>query len=267
MSIDHLVEDKHVKVTEDTVLNGVSVDAGAKLTFILREGQYSGFKMRVPPPEFEALLFFNAIDSAAKAETLKKMIKVEKSSFDQMIQIDAEDSNRSLFYSMCQSAMASVAFSISAIESWANNSIHVYGMSNSLPTELTLKRPGKPDRKVTSISIASDSSIPIRPKLFQLVPQVFSCSQLKEHSTIRKRLGDIVEERNIVMHMQNTLNISNEEVERLNYAVQLYKVNSFVPLDVVLSYITYIYDNSPIEIAEWVTVATKEIEKLKRKLK
>ncbi len=267
MSIDHFVEDKNIKVTEDTELDGVTIDAGAKLNFVLRQGQYSGFTMRVPPPEFEALLFFSALESAANAETLKKMIKVEKSSFDGMIQINDEDSNRSLFYSMCQNAMASVAFSVSAIESWANNSIYLYGLKNGNPTELTLKRPNKSDRKVMSDSVASDISIPIRPKLFQLVPQVFSCPQLKEHSTLRKRLGGIVEERNIVMHMQNTINISNEEVERVNYAVQLYKVNSLMSPEVILSYITYIYDNSSIDEAQWVAVAKKEIAKLKKKLK
>ena len=266
MSIDHLVEDKNIKVSEDTELDGVTIDAGAKLTFVLRQGQYSGFNMRVPPPEFEALLFFNALESAANAETLKKMIKVEKASFDGMLQINAEDSNRSLFYSMCQNAMASVAFSVSAIESWANNSMHIYGLKNGKPTKLTLKRPNKSDRKVMSDAVASDTSIPIRPKLFQLVPQIFTCPQLKEHSTLRKRLGGVVEERNIVMHMQNTLNISNEEVERLNYAVQLYKVNSLTSPEVVLSYLNYVYENSSIDEAQWVTVAKKEIANLKKKL-
>jgi len=267
MSIDHFVEDKNIKVAEDTVLDGKVIDAGTKLNFVLRQGQYSGFKMRVPPPEFEALLFFNALESAAKAETLKKMIKVDKSTFDNLPQVDYEDQNRSIFFSMCQNSMASVAFSVSAIESWANNSIAIYGLNNGQPTELTMKRPNKPDRKIMSNSVASDLSIPIRPKLFQLIPQVFSCPQLKDHSTLRERVCNVIEERNIVMHMQNTLSISDEEVERVNYAVKLFKVNPFTAPEAMLNYVIYIYEHSIIEEPQWVTLAKKEIEKLKKKLK
>ena len=57
MNIDHFVEDKNIKVAEDAILNGRTIDAGSKLIAVLRQGQYSGIKMRVPPPEFEALLF------------------------------------------------------------------------------------------------------------------------------------------------------------------------------------------------------------------
>ena len=267
MSIDHFVEDKNIKVAEDTVLDGKTIDAGTKITFVLRQGQYSGLKMRVPPPEFEALLFFNALESAAKAETLKKMIKVDKSTHDGLLQVDYEDQNRSVFFSMCQNAMATVAFSVSAIESWANNSIAIYGLNNGQPTELTMERPSKPDRKIMSNLVASDPSIPIRPKLFQLVPQVFLCPQLKGHSTLRERVGDIVDERNIVMHMQNTLNISDEEVERVNYAVKLFRVNSFTAPEAILNYVSYVYEHSSIEAPQWVTLAKKEIAKLKKKLK
>ncbi len=267
MSNDHFVEDRNFKVAEDTVLDGNTIDAGTKLTIVLGQGKYSGFKMRVPPPEFEALLFFSALESAAKAETLKKMIKVVKSDFDGLPQVDLDDQNKSTFYSMCQNGMASVAFSVSAIESWANNSIAIHGVKNGQPTELTLKRPNKSDRKIMSNLVASDPFIPIRPKLFQLVPQIFLCPQLKEHSTLRERVGNIVDERNIVMHMQNTLNISDEEVERVNYAVQLFKVNCFSAPEAILNYVSYVYEHSNIDEAPWVTVAKKDLEKFKKKLK
>jgi len=267
MSTDHFVEDKNVKVARDTILDGRIIDAGAKVTFLSRQGHYSGFKMRVPPPEFESLLFFNALESAAKAETLKKMIKVVKSDFDGLPQIDLDDKNRLNFYNMCQNGMASAAFSVSAIESWANNSFAIYGLENGRPTELTLKRPNKSDRKIMSDLVASDTSIPIRPKLFQLVPQVFLCPQLKDHSTLKGKIGDVIEERNIVMHMQNTLNISDEEVERVNYAVKLFKVNCFSAPETILNYLSYVYDHSNIEEVMWVKKAKSDLAKLKKKLK
>jgi len=267
MSTDHFVEDRNIKVSEDTEVDGRIVEAGTKLTFLLRQGQYSGFKMRVPPPEFEALLFFHALEAAAKAETLKKMIKVEKAEFDGLPQVSLEDQNSSTFYSMCQNGMASVAFSVSAIESWANNSIAIHGLNAGQPKELVLKRPNKADKKVKSNLVASDPNIPIRPKLFQLVPQVYSCPQLKEHSTLRKRVGEVVEERNIVMHMQNTLRVLDEEVERVNYAVRLFKVNSFLAPETILNYVSYVYEHSNIEEASWISVAKQQLATLKKKLK
>jgi hypothetical protein len=80
-------------------------------------------------------------------------------------------------------------FSISAIESWANKSIEVHGLIQGQPSVLILKRPDKPDREIKSNSVGSDLGIPIRPKLFQLVPQVFSVEPLKKHSTLRHQLG------------------------------------------------------------------------------
>ncbi len=267
MSKDHLIEDKGIRLKEDAILDGELIGAGTKLRFVLRQGTYSGFKMRLPPPEFEALLFFNAIECAAKAETLKKLLKVDKSSFDGLPEVNIESGNQRIFFSICQNAMASVAFSISAIESWSNNCIAVHGEKDGKPRELTLRRPDKPDKKVMSNSVASDLSIPIRPKLFQLIPQVFKCPELKEHSTLKKRIGDIIEDRNIVMHMQNKIVVSEEEVERVNYAVKLYKVNSFVPLETIIKYVGYVYDKSTIDRAEWVNVAEQEIYALKKKLK
>jgi hypothetical protein len=70
-----------------------------------------------PPPEFEALMFFNALEAAANAELLKKHIKVSRSDFDKMAQIDHDTENMNKFFNMCQQSMAAVAFSISAIES------------------------------------------------------------------------------------------------------------------------------------------------------
>jgi hypothetical protein len=262
-SMDHFTEDKNIKLLKDCIFDGNTLKAGSKLNFLLRQGEYCGFKMRVPPPEFEALLFFNAIESAAKAETFKKLIKINMSTFDGLPEIDLGESNKTNFYSMCQSGMAAVAFSVSAIESWANNSIALHGLYKGKPTELTLERPGKTNRIILSNSVASDPSIPIRPKLFQLVPQVFSCPPLKEHSTLRNRVGEIIEERNIVMHMQNILKISDNEVERLNYSIKLFKVSSFVAPEAILNYITYIYDNSKIKEVVWASKARKELAILK----
>lgn len=265
--MDHFFEDRNIKLSEDTELDGKIVKAGTKLTFVSRQGEFSGFKMRVPPPEFEALIFFSALESAAKTELLKKMIRVTKSQFDGLEEIDGSEANRSNFYSMCQNGMSSVAFSISAIESWANNAIAIHGLKNGKPTELRLSRPNKSDRIVLSDSIASDSSIPIRPKLFQLVPQVFSTVPLKEHSTLKKQLGEVVEERNIVMHMQNKLSISDQQVERVNYAVKLFRTNAFFAPETVLKYISYIYKNSNIEEAPWVSIAKKDLKIFKRHTK
>ena len=267
MNNKYFIEDKNIRVSEDTIVGDTHVEAGTKITLLSRQGEYSGYKMRVPPPEFEALLLFHALDSAAKAETLKKMVVTENAPYDGMLQIELSDNNISNFHNMCQYGMAAAAFAVSAIESWVNNSLVIHGVKKGKPMELTLKRPSKPDKIVLSDSIASDLSIPLRPKLFQLIPQVYSCQPLKEHSTLRKRIGHIIDERNIVMHMQNSLSLSNQVSERLNYSVKLFKTNSFSAPETIIKYIQYVYDNSPIEEASWVSEAEKELKLIKSKLK
>lgn len=165
---------------------------------------------------------------------------------------------------MCQHAMAAVAFSISAIESWANKSIAVYGIKNGQPIELTLERPDKPARKVLSDAVASDRRITIREKIFQLIPQVFNAEPLRYHSTLKKELIHIIEERNIVMHMQQKITLSDSEFERVSYAVKLYKTSAFKAPEIVLNYMNYIYRKSNTEEALWVTEARKKLKSLIR---
>lgn len=154
--MDHFLEDKNVKVTKDSEIDGQIIKAGSKITIISQQGVYGGTKMRIPPPEHEALFIFLALESAEKAEETKKKIEISKSPFDGLFEVDLDDNNQTRFFFMCQHAMAAVAFSISAIESWANKSIAVYGIKNGQPIELTLERPDKPARKVMPDAVASD---------------------------------------------------------------------------------------------------------------
>lgn len=266
--MDHFLEDNNVKVSEDVEIQGELVKAGTKITCLLRQGNFYGSKMRVPPPEYEALFIFFALESAAKAEEVRKTIEVSKSQYDGLYEVDINEDNRSRFFLMCQNAMAAVTFSISALESWANKSIAIYGTKEGKPIELTIERPDKPARKVMSNAVASDLSIPIRPKIFQLVPQVFNSQQLKRHSSLKKDLDAIVDERNIIMHMQQKLSLpQDEEFERVFYAIKLYKTNAFMAPEVVLNYMNYVYGKSSIEEALWVTKARKKLKSLRISLK
>jgi hypothetical protein len=266
--MDHFLEDSNIKVTKDTQLHDQIVKAGAKITIISKQGIFNGFKMRVPPPEYEALFISSALQSAAKAEEIKKMIKLSKSQYDGLYEVDIDEDNQTRFFQMCLNAMAAITFSVSALESWANKSIAIYGTKEGVPIELTIERPDKPDRKVISDKVASDQSIPIRPKIFQLVPQVFNSEPLTCHSTLKKEISDIIDERNIIMHMQQKLSLSNnEEFERFSYAIKLYKTNAFVAPEAATNYMNYVYGKSNIEEALWVTKARKKIKSLRKSLK
>lgn len=223
--------------------------------------------MRVPPPEFEALMFFNSLEAAIKAETLKKNIKVHKSSLDKMPEIDTSDENMKMFFAMCQQAMAAITFSISAIESWINKSLVLYGTDDGKVLQLRLERPNKPDKIVAADKVSSDISIPIRPKIFQLAPQIFDVQPLKQHSSLRKSLADVVDERNIIMHMQSNLSISNIELDRVSYAVKLYKVSALNGPEQVLKYLNYIYQSTAIPSPSWLDAANSEFKIARKKLK
>ncbi|EGQ8037390.1 hypothetical protein ACXIU3_23275 [Vibrio parahaemolyticus] len=266
--MDHLLEDNNISVTHDTVLpSGHLVKAGSKVTTISSQGEYNGYKMRVPPPEFEALMFFNALEAAFKAEQMKKDILIQRSGFDGMFEIDTSEENMQKFFAMCQQAMAAITFSISAIESWVNKSFVLHGKVDGKPTQLRLERPNKTAREIFSDKIASDHSIPIRPKLFQLAPQVFNVPPLKEHSSLRKAVSELVDERNIVMHMQSSLTISSLEFDRVSYAVKLYKVSAFHGPEQILMYFNYIYEKSALPTPLWLSVASGELKSCRKKLK
>ena len=125
----------------------------------------------------------------------------------------------------------------------------------------------KTDRKVLTSKVASDLGIPLRAKLFQLVPQVFDVQPLKAHSTLRSNVNNLIDERNIVMHMQSKLSLEDQDLDRVSYAVKLFKTNSFLAPELVLKYVKYIYSKSEIPIAPWVNVAGTEIEAIKKGLK
>ncbi len=263
----HFLEDHNISVKDDTEAFGFSIAAGSKITCTSKQGNFNGLKMRIPPPEFEALMFFSAFEAAARSEVIKKMVKVNKSAFDSMLEVESSDDNHKNFFAACQNSMAAVAFSISAIESWVNKSIELYGLKDGQPSELILQRPGKSDRKVLTSKVASDLAIPLRAKLFQLVPQVFSVQPLKAHSTLRSNVNDLIDERNIVMHMQSKLSLEDQGFDRVSYAVKLFKTNSFLAPELVLKYVKFIYSKSEIPIASWVNVAGDEIEAIKKGLK
>lgn len=266
--MEHLLEDKNISLAHDVILpNGQLAEGGSKITILSSQGCFNGYNMRVPPPEFEALMFFNSLDAAVKAEILKKGIKVQKSNFDKIPEVDSSGENMKLFFAMCQQAMAAITFSIGAIESWVNKSFILYGTENGKVSQLKLERPGKPDRIIAADKIASDPSIPIRPKIFQLAPQIFNVQPLKAHSTLRNAVADIVDERNIVMHMQSSLSINNMELDRVGYAVKLYKISALNGPEQVLKYLNYIYQNSAISSPSWLEIANNELKVVRKKLK
>ncbi|MEG3755323.1 hypothetical protein [Psychromonas arctica] len=266
--MEHLIEDNNISVTEDTVLpSGHLAKAGSKVTTVSAQGEYNGFRMRVPPPEFEALMFFNALEAATKAELLKKTIKVEKSSFDGMNQIDISNDNMAAFFAMCQQAMAAITFSISSIESWVNKSFVIHGMRDGVPVQLKMIRPNKPDRIISADKVAADLGIPIRPKIFQLAPQIFNAPPLKEHSVLKKTVGDLVDERNVIMHMQAKLSINSIEFGRISYAVKLFKVSAFHGPEQILKYLNYIYEKSHQSSPLWLETANKELKIQRKKVK
>ncbi|MDF2156164.1 hypothetical protein [Vibrio sp. CAU 1672] len=266
--MEHLLEDKNIFVTHDTVLpDGQLAKAGRKITVISSQGEYNGYKMRVPPPEFEALMFFNALEAAFKAELRKKEITAQHCESDGMFEIDISEENRQKFFEMCQQAMAAITFSISAIESWVNKSFILHGKANGKPMPLKLERPKKDARYVFTDKIASDQAIPIRPKLFQLAPQVFNVPPLKEHSSLRKAVSELVDERNIVMHMQSKLSISSLDFDRVSYAVKLYKVSAFHGPEQVLKYLNYVYEKSSLPAPAWLSFASDRLKAYRKQLK
>ncbi|GEM77172.1 hypothetical protein [Vibrio sagamiensis] len=266
--MDYLLEENNISVAHDTVLpGGHFVKAGSKITIVSSQGEYNGYKMRVPPPEFEALMLFNALDAAFKAMQMKKVILTQRSSFDEIIEIDTSEENMQKFFAMCQQAMAAITFSISAIESWVNKSFILHGKYDGKPIQLLLEVPNKKPREVSSDKIASDRYIPIRSKLFQLAPQIFDVPPLKEHSSLKIAVSELVEERNIVMHMQSSLTINSLELDRVSYAVKLYKVSAFHGPKQILNYLNYIYEKSALPTPLWLNVANRKLKAYHKKLK
>ena len=266
--MEHLLEDNNIFVTHESVLpDGQLAKAGSKITVISSQGEYNGYKMRVPPPEFEALMFLNALESAFKAELRKKEIKFHYCDSDGMFEIDISEENRQKFFEMCQQAMAAITFSISAIESWANKSFILHGKTDGKPLQLKLERPNKDPRYVFTDKIASDPSISIRPKLFQLIPKVFNVTPLKEHSSLRKTISELVDERNTVMHMQSKLSISGLDLNRVSYAVKLYKVSTFYGPEQILKYFTYVYEQSHLPAPAWLSFASNKLKAYRKNLK
>ncbi|MBN8704208.1 MAG: hypothetical protein J0M08_14200 [Bacteroidetes bacterium] len=256
----HFLEHNNITVSHDTLLpNGLIIKKGSKVNTISSQGDFNGFRMRVPPAEFEALMLFNAIDSAQQAQLLKNEIKIIQSTFDGMKEIETSEDNMSIFFNMCQHAMAATTFSISALESWANRSFLLHGRIGNEYMKLNIQRPNKPEREVSADAIALDQQIPIRVKIFQLIPQIFNVIPLKTHSKLRNSISELVDERNIVMHMQAKLKISDNELDRISYSIKLLKTDATKSPINVLKYLNYVYKQSKINPPSWLEIAEKNL--------
>lgn len=265
--MEHLIEDPHLSVTKDTNVFGTKVLAGTKITIVSKQGDFNGLKMRIPPPEFEALMLFSAIDSAAKSEVLKKLVTVNRSKDDGVLEVSDTDTDKNNFFASCQNAMTAVAFSISALESWANKSIAVFGQKNGSPTTLKLERPNKQPKEIRSDKVASDSGIPIKAKLFQIIPQVLSITPLKQHSTMREKIGSLIDERNVVMHMQPNLKLKDTDGNRASYAIKLFKTNALLTPELVIQFLEFNYSKANMEMPQWIEIAKEQVKSLKNKIK
>lgn len=263
----HLLEDNNIRLKEDADVIGRIAQAGAKVICVSKQGRFNGFAMRVPPPEFEALMLFNSLEAAGKAQAIKKLVETSKNKDDQILEVEINENNHAKFFQACQNSMTAITFAVSALESWANKSIAIFGQKNGQPSSLIIERPDKPSREVISDQVPQDLKIPVRVKLFQLVPQVFDVAPLKSSSTLRQQIDGLVEERNIVMHMQQKLNLSNEEVDRVSFAIKLFKTNSFTPSEHAVNYMSYVYESSDRAVPAWLKKAQSELKSLKRKLR
>jgi hypothetical protein len=266
--MDKLVEDQFIKIEKDILYGDQIAPAGSKFQIVSKKGQFNGFEMFIPPPEFEGLLLNSAIDSAAKAFLMKKEITLIESTIEGLKEVDATSEAKRQFFQYCQQAMISSAFSISAIESWANKTIQLLGRDSALkPIKLEFKNLKDKIFYYSSDEIASQRGITLVPKLFQLVPQVLNSKSLKPHSTLRQKLISVIDDRNAVMHMQQDLNIDEQIIKRSDFAVKMFVVNPFEAVTTTLKVIKYFYDNSNHEQPDWLTYNEQELTKIQRKYK
>lgn len=266
--MDKLVEDEFLKVKDDFIFGDQIAPAGSKIQIVSKQGQFNGLTLRIPPPEFEGLLLNTAIDSAAKAFLMQKEIPTIKSDFDGIKEVELTSDAKRQFFQYCQQVMISSAFSVSAIESWANKTIQLLGRGKNLqPIKLEFENLKGKKSYFNSDQIASQRSITLVPKLFQLVPQVLNSKTLKPHSTLRKKLVTIIEDRNAVMHMQQDLNIDEQLIKRSDFAVKMFVTNPFDSVSTILKIINFFYENSDNEQPDWLAYNEQELTKIQRKYK
>tara|TARA_Y100001934_G_C12182827_1_gene692456 strand:- start:729 stop:1037 length:309 start_codon:yes stop_codon:yes gene_type:complete len=98
-------------------------------------------------------------------------------------------------------------------------------------------------------------------------PDGYKVQPLKDHSTLRSDVSHLIDERNIVMHMQSKLSLEDQDLDRPSYAIKLFKTNSFRAPELVLKYVKFIYSASEIPIPPWVNIAGAEIVAIKKGLK
>lgn len=259
--MDRFIRDRNITVVEDTIVFGHQIKKGSKITIVSTAGEYNGFKMRVPPPEFEALFFDHALSAALVARNLKKQISIITSDFDGMPAIENTDKNYLTFFEFSQNFMASIAFTLSALESWVNNTIqsHVDEKNQPVKIEIEVEQKGK-KRTISELNtlIPNNRDFSISRKIFRVIPKILNVKELSEHNKLRKELNDLVEERNIIMHMQDDAQQRN----KINFAVSMYKRDDFYPIDLVLQYWNKMYYGTE-SMPMWISDMIKRRDALK----
>lgn len=241
--MDSFIQNRNVKTTKDADLFGRKVSKGASVRVISSVGDYNGFKMRVPPPEFEALFLDHALSASILASELKSKIRCSKSTEDGMYEIEIDSENYLKFFEFSQNFMASIAFSISALESWANNTIQSYVTDDYKPVLMEIEVEENRNKKILkefSNLIPSNRKFSIQRKVFRVIPIILNCGELSEHNKVRKEISTLIEDRNTIMHMQDNIN----ERTKINFAVSMFKRDNFYPVDLVVRYFNLLYKNA-----------------------
>ena len=239
------LEDSGIRVKGDSVIGGQEAKDGAKITSLSTYDDYQGSQAMTPPISFEALMLKRSLTEALLGENIKKELVWSTNPLNNLKQLEVSSTNK--FMDMCQHGMAAIIFSAVSLEAWANHSIELLGRNQGKSSKVKYKE------KEYSTDGEAQRRIPIKDKLFNTLPQVFSVKSPTGDRT-KKPVEILVEQRNICIHMKSKIKEGDVQYDRKTYGYKLYKdtlINYPKAAATLMSYYYDKYQGDYIEKPEW----------------
>lgn len=241
--MDYLKEHNGERVRGDQDIFGQEIPDGSEI-FVKTASEFEGFKCRIWAPEFHSLLLDSAISQAKDAEKSRKTLSFIKSSFDGMPELEENGENTNASFSVMQQSILAIYACVSAVESWANKTIH-----KEITSQLTYVRPEGGEVSWGANRIEKDASL--IEKVFYVLPATYGKEHIKAHVTSRKRFEEIVSDRNTVIHLKNSPKINGKKTRRRDLSLKLLRRNALLIPKNTLSVLKLFHDTVDLEYPLW----------------
>ena len=248
MIMQNLKEMSGEKISGDQYIHGSFVKDGTDI-HIKSIATFEGFECRLWSPEFHGIMLDSAIYHAKESECLRRKLKYIVGEVDGVKELAETESNTENSFRVIQHSINCVVMSIACLEAWANRII-----KNELKGSLKFDRTVKDSLKTVEWGAARiEKDADLLEKLFVVIPLIYGIPAFKEHVTARVRIKELINDRNVLVHMKGNPKINGHVETRRALSLKLLRRDPLLIVKNIIAPIKIIYEKSNKEQPLWLS--------------